>query len=269
MFSPENFTSVLNSYLPEPHASLLNGILFGENLKTSKIFYEEVKRVGLLHLVVLSGTNITILSSIIGSLTKNLSKSISILINILIIILFTIFVGAKAPIIRAAIMSIITLVAVLYGRKSAALYSLFISFVLISLFKPEWIGTISLQLSYGASLGIILFGTVHERKKECDLVEKIKFTIWKELKPSLAAQVFTAPLIFFWFKQVSFIAPLPNILVAFLIGPLMVFGFLASVLGRIHFILGIIPAYICYGLLSYMIFVIKLLSKVPFGYMAF
>lgn len=269
MISPENFTSVLNSYLPEPHASLLNGILFGENLKTSKIFYEEVKRIGLLHLVVLSGTNITILSSIIGSLTKNLSKPISILINILIIILFTIFVGAEAPIIRASIMSIITLVAVLYGRKSAALYSLFISFVLIALFKSEWIGTISLQLSYGASMGIILFGIVHERKKERGFFENMQSSVWKELKPSLAAQIFTVPLIFFWFKQVSFIAPISNILVSFLIGPLMVFGFLASVLGKIHFILGIIPAYICYGLLSYMILVIKLLSKIPFGYMAF
>lgn len=263
MFSLENFTSVLNAYLPEPHASLLNGILFGVNLKTSKVFFEEIRQVGLLHLVVLSGTNITILSSIIGSLTKKFSKPISILINILIIILFTLFVGVKAPILRAAIMSIITLVAILYGKKSAALYSLFISFVLILLFKPAWIGTISLQLSYGASLGIILFGTVYERK-EGNFLEKIQSALWKELKPSLAAQIFTAPLIFFWFKQISFIAPISNVLVSFLIGPLMAFGFLASVLGSVHPYLGIVPAYICYGLLSYMIFVIKLLSRIPY-----
>jgi hypothetical protein len=46
------FTSVINSYLPEPHASLLNGILFGVSLKASKTFFEQLKIVGLLHIVV-------------------------------------------------------------------------------------------------------------------------------------------------------------------------------------------------------------------------
>ena len=41
--NPSVFTSLINSYLPEPHSSLLNGIIFGIDIKTSKLFYEQLK----------------------------------------------------------------------------------------------------------------------------------------------------------------------------------------------------------------------------------
>ncbi len=258
MPNPSVFTSVINSYLPEPHASLLNGILFGINLKAGKIFYEQLKIVGLLHLVVLSGINITILASIVGSLTEFLGKRLSILITILIIILFILFIRPEAPIIRAGFMGILTLVGIVYGRKTIALYSLFLSMIFIAVFWPKWLTTVSLQLSYGATVGIILWGQTYSKNG-----------LWRELKVSLAAQAFTVPIIFIYFKQISLIAPLSNLLVAGLIPPLMIFGFLTAVLGKIHYIFGLIPSYICYGLLTYVIFVIEKLSQLPFVYFVF
>ncbi len=258
MPDPSVFTSVINSYLPEPHASLLNGILFGVNLKAGKIFYEQLKIVGLLHLVVLSGMNITILASIIGSLTQFLSKQVSVLITILAIILFILFVGFQAPIIRAGFMGILTFVAILYGRKNIALYGLFLSLIFIAVFWPRWLTTISLQLSYGATLGIILFGQTTSKNE-----------LWRELKTSLAAQIFTVPIIFIYFKQISLIAPISNLLVAGLVPALMIFGFLTALLGKIHYLLGVIPSYICYGLLTYIVWVTETLSKLPFVYFRF
>ena len=155
---PQIFTSVINSYLPEPNASLLNGILFGVPLKTNKFFYQELKQVGLLHIVVLSGINITLLAAIIGSITRFLPKRLSIFITITVIVCFVLFVGFQAPIVRAMIMGILTLVAVIYGRKAFALYSLILSFILTLILWPQWISTISFQLSYGATLGLIIFG---------------------------------------------------------------------------------------------------------------
>ncbi|MBI3366425.1 ComEC/Rec2 family competence protein [Candidatus Roizmanbacteria bacterium] len=258
MPDPSIFTSLINSYLPEPHASLLNGILFGVNLKAGKIFYQELKIVGLLHLVVLSGMNITILASITGSLTQFFSKRTSILITILVIILFILFVGIQAPIIRAGFMGILTLVAIVYGRKNIAIYALLLSLIFIAVFWPRWLTTISLQLSYGATLGIILFGQTTSKNE-----------LWRELKTSLAAQVFTVPIIFIYFRQVSLVAPISNLLVAFTIYPLMIFGFATAILGKIHYLFGLIPSFVCYGLLQYMIFVIEKLSKLPFIFFDF
>jgi competence protein ComEC len=135
--TPKIFTTVIDLYLPEPHASLLNGILFGIDLKTTKEFYEQLKMVGLLHLVVLSGINITLLSSIISQSTQFFSKKLSILITIISIIFFVLFVGIQAPILRAALMGILTLVANYTGRKNYSLYALILSFVLSVIFFPS------------------------------------------------------------------------------------------------------------------------------------
>lgn len=258
MITPSIFTNIINSYLPEPHASLLNGIIFGVNLKTSKLFYEQLKIVGLLHLVVLSGINITMLGAIIANITGFLGKRASTLLTILTIILFIFFVGPQAPIVRAGIMGMLTLVAVLYGRKNIGLYSLFLSLIIIAAVFPDWLTSVSLYLSYGATLGIMLFGQSLSKNQ-----------IIKDLKISLAAQIFTAPIIFIYFKQISFISPLSNILVSPLIPPLMVLGFLTAILGKINFFFGLIPSYICYGLLSYMVWVIETLSKIPFIFLKF
>ncbi|PIP63495.1 hypothetical protein CO165_01700 [Candidatus Roizmanbacteria bacterium CG_4_9_14_3_um_filter_33_18] len=258
MFTPAIFTNVINSYLPEPHSSLLNGIIFGVNLRTTKEFYQQLKVVGLLHLVVLSGINITLLSSLISSSTKFLSKQLSTLITILVIISFVIFVGPQAPIIRAAIMGLLTHVAIITGRKNYTLYALFLSLIFISIFWPDWLKTVSLQLSYGATFGIILFGQGQSNNY-----------IVKNLRLTLAAQVFTVPIIFFYFKQISLISPLANLLVAETIPPLMVFGFLTAFLGKINYFLGFFPSLICYGILSYLVWVIEILAKIPFGYFVF
>lgn len=267
-FTPQIFTSVINSYLPEPHASLLNGMLFGINLKTSKAFYEQLKAVGLLHIVVLSGMNITLVGSIIIASLLSLGKQIAGLLTILIIIFFILFVGAEAPIIRAGFMGILTLVALLYGRKNQVLFALFLSAIFITVFWPAWLKTISFQLSYGATLGIVLFGQTREIKTD-NIWGKIFQFIKKDIKLSLSAQLFTAPLIFLYFKQVSIISPISNLFVSFLIGPLTLFGFITAILGKINYSLGLIPSYICYGLLSYIIFIIETLSKLPFVYFKF
>jgi len=258
MSSSYFFSSVINNYLSEPQASLLNGIIFGVNLKTTKIFYEQLKIVGLLHIVVLSGMNITILAAIIGSITSFFGKQISILITILTIILFILFVGPQAPIVRAGFMGLLTLVAILTGRKNLVLYSLFLSVIFIAIVFPRWLTSISLLLSYGATLGIIFFGQTSSKNQ-----------LWRELKVSLAAQLFTTPIIFIYFKQISLIAPLSNLLIAPVIPPLMIFGFLTAILGKINYFLGLIPSYVCYGLLTYMVWVVETLSKLPFVFLQF
>ena len=258
MFNTSIFTDIINGYLPEPEASLLNGIIFGVNLKTTKDFYQQLKFVGLLHLVVLSGINITLLAAMISSVTKYFSKVISTLTTILVVILFVIFVGPKAPIIRAAFMGLLTHVAIITGRKNYSLYALFLSLVFIFIFWPEWLKTVSLQLSYGATLGIILFGQSQSNNY-----------VWKNIRLTLSAQMFTVPIIFIYFKQISLISPLSNLLVTEIIPPLMVFGFLTAILGKINYFLGLLPAYISYGLLSYIVWVIETLAKIPFVFVQF
>lgn len=270
MFTPEIFTQVINHYLPEPHASLMNGILFGVKLKTSSQFYLAIKKTGLLHLVVLSGVNISILAAIVANFTKNFPKKLTITITISSIIIFTIFVGAAPPIIRAAFTGTVAYLAIFFGRKNIPFYTLMLSLLFIAIFWPSWLSTVSLQLSYAATIGLILFGGVKEIDMDkLPLLTKIKYILWKDLKPSLVAYFSTLPIIWVNFKQISLIAPISNVLVGGLVPILTIFGFLMALLGKINFWLGLVPSYVCYSMASYIIFVIEKTASLPYIFYQF
>ncbi len=265
MPSPELFASIINSYLPEPHASLLNGIIFGINLRTSKEFYEQIKTVGLLHIVVLSGSNINLIGFLIMGLTRSLNKKVSIVLTIVTITLFVLFVGPEPPIVRAAIMGIISFMALLFGRKASALYSLLLSALVVGLLNKEWLTSISFQLSFFATLGIILFASPNGQSPHRGIARYL----FDEFRTSLSAQVFTAPLIFIHFKEVSLISPIANICVSWTIFPLMVFGFATAILGFLNRPLGRLFAYLCYGFLTYVILIIETLASIPYVFFSF
>lgn len=125
MYNP--FLAVINSLLPEPQASLLNGILFGIKASMPKAFYNALITTGTLHIIALSGVNITILINLISRGTLWLGKKISILLTICLIALFVWFVGFQPSIVRAAIMGFFSLLSIYFGRQNWGLLSLFLA----------------------------------------------------------------------------------------------------------------------------------------------
>ena len=292
----ENFTSLINSYLPEPHASLLNGILLGVKLDhVTTHFYESLKTVGLIHIVVLSGMNITMLSAIVlNTIVPIVGRRYAMILTIFVIIGFIFFVGLEPPIVRATIMGILSLVGLLFGRKTIALYTLFLSSIILIIVFPEWLTSISFQLSFGATLGIILFGKLEkvEKNQESGIKNSIsvipvktgiqKDRYWiptfvgmtydyikEELRISLAAQIFTVPIIFFYFRQISFVAPIANILVAWLIAPIMILSIITILVGSIWWQGGFVLSWLCYGLISIVVMVVETLAKIPYASLNF
>ncbi len=259
----DHFTSLINSYLPEPHASLLNGIVLGVDLQTTYTFKDQLKNVGLIHIVVLSGMNITLLSAVIlQTVIPLFGRKTATLFTIVSIIAFVWFVGVEPPVVRAAIMGILSLIGLMFGRKTIALYTLFLTSVICLIIWPEWLTSISFQLSFGATLGIILFGNVMPEEQSSHTFLNYLFD---ELRVSLSAQLFTAPLIFFYFRQISFISPLANILVSWTIAPIMIFGIIAMVGGSINWQVGFAISWLCYGMIQYIVWIVELLAKVPFA----
>jgi competence protein ComEC len=271
MLDTSMFSQVVNQYYAEPHASLLNGILFGIDLNTTSAFKEQLKQVGLIHLVVLSGSNITLLSSIISSVTIRLGKKFSLVFSIVGIILFVWFVGPEPPVVRAACMAVLTSTALILGRQYIVLYGLLLSVLFIAVVWPSWVTSISFQLSYAATIGLLLFGKIsyhknpHSEEQTKQPAQHILAYVGEELRISLAAQVFTVPLIGLYFQQISFVAPLANVAVAWMIAPLMIFGFCTVLLGSIHPWLGLLPSSICYVLLHIMTWVVEILSSIPYA----
>ena len=261
MYNP--FVPVINSLLQEPHASLLNGILFGIRASFPGYLYQSLIDTGTLHIIALSGMNISILANLVAKTSVVLGRKASSIITISLIVLFILFVGPSPSVVRAAIMGSLSLISVYFGRQYWALLSLFLASGIMLIPNISLINNISFQLSFLATLGIILAGKKLQRQIKKGLKNRLISFLKDNLYLTLSAQIFTLPVILINFRRLSLIAPIANLSVGWVIQPIMILGFITSIMGWIWLPLGIIPAWFTWVPLTYLITVVNLLAKIP------
>lgn len=259
------FKKKINLVFNEPNAGLFSGIVLGDKKGLDEELTESFRRVGLSHIVVLSGFNITIIAIAIGWLLGFLMPKSRAFIAIIILISgFIILTGLQPPAVRAGIMGIIGLLALQIGRQKQALNLLIYAGFLMVLMNPFVLRfDPGFQLSVTATAGLILWGGIFIhvlRFLPKQLAEIVGFT--------LAAQLATLPLLVYYFGQVSIIAPLANILVVGLVPFAMLTGFLAVVFSFISINFGIIIGSIANFLLSYTIFIAEKLGELSWAAVA-
>lgn len=296
----ETVSSVVIRSIPEPHAGLLLGILFGTKATLSKSFTESLIQTGTIHIVALSGMNITMLISFVQIVCiRYLRRPIANILSVCIIIGFIYIVGMSASVVRAAIMGCISLLAVNLGRKNIPIYTLILAVSCMLLLNPLWVLDLSFQLSVLATLGIILFAkkehTVHsvvmdqypdmheahameshaqyEDRGVIARIARITTPIYRliedDLRVTLAAQVFTVPLVLFTFNRISLIAPVTNVLIGWLIAPIMVTGLVMIAVGLVWLPLAQIVGAVAWALLSTLIALVQWTGQIPFASITF
>jgi len=246
------FIEKISAVVPEPNSSFLAGIIFGAKQSLGQNLLDDFKKVGLIHIVVLSGYNITIIAAGVFFLTARFGKrNLSFIVSIISIILFSLMVGLSATVTRAAIMATIAILARFLGRPADALRWLFIAAFVMLLWKPFLIFyDPSFQLSFMATLGLILFAPfVQEKiydpvtrfliKIKCSpkiISGAEKIGLREIISSTLAVQIFILPLLMKMSGQFSLISFLVNPIVLPLIPATMALGGLTGGLGVIPFI---------------------------------
>lgn len=238
----------INRILPEPQASFLAGILLGKKRALSEELLEKFNRTSTTHILVVSGYNITIIGAIIIGFLNFLTipRKYSFWLALLGIIGFVWLVGLSPPVIRAAIMGILILMAIRMGRLYNITNALVLTACLMLLYDPyQLLHNISFQLSFAATIGIVY---LYPRLQKLGEI----------LGTTLSAQLAVFPFIAYYFGQISIIAPIANLLVLPVIPIAMLFGFLAIILGSFF-------AWPAWLFLTYAIKVVELLSSIPFA----
>lgn len=266
---PNPFLAVINSILPEPQASLLCGILFGVKASMPKYFYDALAATGTLHIIALSGMNISILATLTAETTLFMGRKASSILTICLIVLFVLFVGPSPSIVRAALMGSLSLLAVYFGKRSWGLLSLLLVCGIMLLFDFSLVKNLSFQLSFLATFGIILANRKVKRQIKKGLINKLFFWLKENLKVTLSAQVFTLPIVLYNFHKISLIAPVANLLLQWVIAPITVIGFITAIMGWIFYPLGLVFGWVVWVPLTYFITVIEILAKVPLASISF
>jgi competence protein ComEC len=248
-----------------PASSLLNGLLLGEKNDLPSGLEEAFIFTGLIHIVVVSGYNITILIKSFSRIFDNFSIKLSTIIGLGVIIFFVIMVGGQPPAIRAGLMASILLFGKYIGRKADQLNLLLLVAFIMVLFNPKVIRyDVGFQLSFLATFGLIFFSPlVSKYLSNLGYQYYLPKSIRVILDETLSAQILTLPLILYLFGRVSLIAPLANLLVLPLIPWTMALGIAVILCGLVFLPLAKLLGWLVWLLLGYIMKVAEILATIP------
>ena len=258
--------------LPEPQSALLTGILLGDDSGLPESVKNEFRATGTSHIVAISGYNFVILLTLASVPAIRLfGRRRAVPILLLAVLGYTLLVGASASVVRAAIMGALTLTATYLGRQTAALNSVFVAAIFMTLLDPFTLGDVGFQLSFAATLGLVIYTRPIQNAVERGLArlfnaaaaKKIVGVLGDAVLVTLAAQVTTLPILVVTFRQISILTLLVNALVLPAQSGVMVFGGAALLAGMIFLPLGQIIGWAAWLFLAWTIQVIHLFALVP------
>lgn len=264
--------ALLNRVLPEPAAALANGMLLGIESGIPGDLSEAFVATGASHVIVISGSNIALFSGLLmGALSRLVGKRRAVWLVMIGIAFYVLLVGADPPALRAGLMGMLYVFAIYLGRQNTAYVSLCASALLMTALNPLALWDAGFQLSFAATLGLILFTPPIqagfrrrlERWLPAKRAPQAAGFLTDALIVTLAAQVLTLPLIVYYFGRLSLIALLTNFLILPAQPPIMVGGMATMILGLIWEPLGRVLAVIPWLFLTYTTAVVRLTASVP------
>ncbi len=248
--------ALLNRHLPEPFAALANGMLLGIEAGIPEDLYEQFNLTGTSHVIVISGSNVALVSGLLMALgVKLFGRRAALWPTLAGLVFYTLLVGGDAAVTRAALMGGLFVFATVLGRQSTALVSLAAACWAMTMWNPLTLWDVGFQLSGAATAGLILVGppltdraqnlgntlTDRLRRRAAPDIEArqpeflVPNSIWDLIRDSLlmtiAASVTTLPLIVHYFERLSWISPITNLLIAPVQPLIMVAGGLGLIFG--------------------------------------
>ncbi len=239
--SKKTLENVIENLWPEPKSSFMAGLLYGNRSDLPQELKDNLSRTGVTHIIAISGFNITIIATILLSIAiyVGLRRRQAFWVVSFCIIIFVLFTGATASVVRAGIMGIIVLLARYLGRSSQIAPVLVATATLMVLVNPYVImWDAGFQLSFLSTLGLIYGAPIIQKYSLVKIPGKIGELIVENFYTTIAAIIFTLPLILFQFGTLSIVAPLVNVLILWVIPWLMLGGFVALATGTFLLPLG-------------------------------
>ncbi len=257
------FADAVRLAIPEPAASLGIGYLVGQKRALPADLIEALQIVGLTHVVVASGYNLTILVRLARRLFERVSKYLSALAASAMIASFVAVTGMSPSMSRAGLVAGLSLAAWYYGRRFHPVILLAFAAAVTVMINPSYAwGDLGWQLSFAAFAGVMILAPLFQRFFFGDTQPSI---IRQILGETVAAIIVTAPIVIGAFGQFSNVAIIANLLVVPLVPLAMLLTFIAGI-GALLFPMAATlfgtPARL---LLDYMVAVANYLAQLPWA----
>ncbi|MDP2641637.1 MAG: ComEC/Rec2 family competence protein [Candidatus Yanofskybacteria bacterium] len=259
----EKLRKTIDKLVPEPESSVLAAMILGDKGRMSKELGDVLSRSGLRHITAISGMHVAITGSLILSflLFLGMWRQHAFFLSLAVLFFFIALTGFQISAVRAGIMGGMYLVSRHTGRMGNSLRALLFTGAGLLFWNPLLLlHDAGFQLSFLAVLGIILF--LSEIQRYLGWMPEA-FGMREVLGMSIAAQIFTFPLLLLVFDYASAVALLSNILVVPLLPFILSLGFAFLLLGFLFAPLAFVFGYVEFFLLSWITGVAAFFAKFP------
>lgn len=256
------FMQTLERTLQEPYAALAGGLLLGERRALPPTLTDDFINAGLIHVVVLSGYNISLVSEGIFRALAFLPRTASFSIGAVSMFLFALMAGGGAATVRACSMALIALLARYFHRQALAVRMLALTCAGMVLWNPlSLLYDPSFILSVLATFGLIMLSPSVEEKlpKILAALPSLRSIV----ASTIAVQIFVLPALLYYTGILSFVAVPANVLALPVVPFAMLLGFVSGLLGLISPYLALAPAVLGQALLWWIISVASVSAHLP------
>lgn len=222
--------------------------------------YLAMQETGLAHLFAVSGLHCAFLVTLLALLISRRQRLLC-AVTIPLLLFYMVMVGMSPSVVRACIMQIFLLIAPLFRRGSDPLTSLAAALLVILLCNPFAAASVSLQLSFSATLGMVLLSPRLYKllagwyKGKCRPLRAALCFVAANLSATLSAVVFTAPLTAWYFRIFVLVAPLSSLLAVPAAGWSFMAAFVTVLLGFVWLPLASLLGWISWVLVRYILWI--------------
>lgn len=257
------FADSIRVAIPDPEASLGIGYLVGQRRSLPPELDDALRIAGLMHVVVASGYNLTILVRLSRRLFMRISKYTATLASVAMIVSFIAITGNSPSMARAGLVAGLSLAAWYYGRKFHPLVLLPFAAAITVLIEPSYAwGDLGWQLSFAAFAGVMILAPLLQAYFFGDQKPS---TIRQIIGETIAAQIATLPILVLAFGQFSNVALIANVLILPLVPLAMLLTFIAGI-GALAFpVIATTIGLPAYGLLHYMTTIATYVAGLPWA----
>lgn len=253
----------LQRALPEPEAGLAAGITLGDKRSIGSELSEVFQRASLIHIVVLSGYNITVVINAAVRALEWLPRTVRFGVSGAVVVFFILMTGGAATAVRAGLMASLAVYARLTGRTFLALRALGVAALFMIMWNPQTLAfDPSFQLSALATLGLITLTPLFERY--ATWVPEW-FALREIICSTLATQITVLPLLLYQSGNLSLVALPANVLALTAVPAAMGFSAFAALMGVWTGSLAPLFGFPAYALLAYIIGVGQFFAALPFA----
>ena len=271
----ESVAEMIGRVFPADVSPFMKALLTGkrDQLSSDSALSASLSASGIAHIVAISGMHVSFLTGFLSLIVKN--KRRFAVTGVPLLLLFMAMTGFSPSVARAGIMQIFLICAPIFRRERDGITSLSAALLILLIINPYSCASVSLQLSFSASLGIILFtGKINGGVKSVfrgtkiyknKFVKPIADFTASNLAATIGALIFTLPLMAIHFGYVSLAAPITNLLTLWAVSLIFPAGLIACILGFIALPLSSIVAFPVSLAVRYVTGAARIMAAIPFS----